>query len=167
MLKEILKAMLIVLILLGVATKLGTSRKIAVSGAVSGNANFDGSENINIATVQNNIAVIEGNLVCNKNTEDPLSGKVTYTSKEVDFPEGFNRSNCFVISLGGKSFIDNRGYGYGNSGVTSSLDIALGTEPLKVQLGTSQNPNKIRISVGNISTTELKTKYYQIVLMKK
>ena len=32
------------------ATKLDTARTIALSGAVTGNANFDGSENINIAT---------------------------------------------------------------------------------------------------------------------
>ena len=35
------------------ATKLATARNIAISGAVTGNANFDGSGNINISTSVN------------------------------------------------------------------------------------------------------------------
>lgn len=54
------------------ATKLATTRSIALTGAVSGNANFDGSGNININTVLTN-QVTHLNL---SNT-----GKVTFKRK--------------------------------------------------------------------------------------
>ncbi|MDC4439957.1 phage tail protein [Acinetobacter baumannii] len=41
------------------ATKLQTPRNIAISGAVSGSANFDGSGNINISTVLNNFGSLK------------------------------------------------------------------------------------------------------------
>ena len=42
--------LVVVLVMLGTATKLKNARKIGLSGAVSGNANFDGSGNVNIET---------------------------------------------------------------------------------------------------------------------
>lgn len=44
------------------ATKLQNARNIKLQGAVSGNANFDGSTNITINTEQANIAVLTGNI---------------------------------------------------------------------------------------------------------
>ena len=46
--------------MLGSATKLQTKRNIKLQGAVSGNADFDGSGNVVIETAQANIAVITG-----------------------------------------------------------------------------------------------------------
>lgn len=42
--------LVLVVVMLGTATKLATPRKISVSGAVSGSANFDGSGNVQINT---------------------------------------------------------------------------------------------------------------------
>ena len=76
--------------MLGTSNKLKTARKISITGAVSGSANFDGSSNININTSQSNIAVITGNISLSNGT-----GDVT-----VNYPKGFNYSNCAVISIG-------------------------------------------------------------------
>lgn len=76
--------------MLGTSNRLKTARKISITGAVSGSANFDGSSNININTSQSNIAVITGNISLSNGT-----GDVT-----VNYPEGFNYSNCAVISIG-------------------------------------------------------------------
>ena len=103
--------------------------------------------------------------MCSANTLDPLKGEVTYTSKEVDFPEGFNKDNCVVLSFGGRNFNDGRGYSYKFGGVTDATDLVLGTEAKRIELGSRSNDKKINIMVGNIST-EIKTKYYKIVLMK-
>lgn len=103
--------------------------------------------------------------MCNANTLDPLKGEVTYTSKEIDFPSGFDKDNCVVLSFGGKNFNDGRGYSYKFAGFTDATDLALGTEAKRVELGSRSNNEKINIMVGNIST-EVKTKYYRMVLMK-
>ena len=76
--------------MLGTSNKLKTARKISITGAVLGSANFDGSSNISINTSQSNIAVITGNISLSNGT-----GDVT-----VNYPEGFNYSNCAVISIG-------------------------------------------------------------------
>lgn len=65
------------------ASKLATARNIKLQGAVSGNANFDGSANITINTTQANIATLTGSV---KN------------EKTLSYPSGFNKSNCVVIS---------------------------------------------------------------------
>ncbi len=114
---------------------------------------------------ENNFAIIEGSIVCNANTLDPLKGEVTYTSKEIDFPQGFNKDNCIVLSLGGRNFDDGRGYSYKFSGATEATDLVLGTEAKRIELGSRSDNEKINLMVGNIST-EVKTKYYRIVLMK-
>lgn len=120
----------------------------------------------NSVIYKDKFAVIEGSIECSANTgELSLAGKVTYTPKLIDFPVGFNKDNCVVLSFGGKNFDDARGYGYANGGVTESTDLVLGTEPKRIELGSNLDNSKIRIMVGNISTSP-KTKYYKIVLMK-
>lgn len=69
------------------ASKLATARKIALTGAVSGNVNFDGSGNVSIATTQANIAVFT-------QTIDPTStGVISF-----NYPTGFNQNNSMVLS---------------------------------------------------------------------
>lgn len=70
--------------------KWGTSRNIALSGAVSGNANVDGSGNVTITTTQANIAVITGNWTVTATTNNP--------NKTIPYPSGFNQTNCVVIA---------------------------------------------------------------------
>lgn len=60
----------------GTATKLATARNIAIVGAVSGNANFDGSENISISTTLANIdasKITSGTLNADRLPEIPIS----------------------------------------------------------------------------------------------
>lgn len=69
--------------------KWGASRNIAISGAVQGNANMDGSGNMNIVTTQSNISVLTGS----------ITGTGTSSlTKDISFPSGFNNTNCVVIS---------------------------------------------------------------------
>jgi len=78
----------------GTATKLATARKIALTGAVSGNANFDGSGNINITTTQANIAVLTGTITTPDANSDTVSATTTFS-----YPSGFNANNCVIIGL--------------------------------------------------------------------
>lgn len=73
------------------ADKLKTARKIKLTGAVSGEASFDGSRDVTISTTQANIAVLEGEL-----PQDDKSEEVS-----TSYPEGFNKTNCIVISAEG------------------------------------------------------------------
>lgn len=60
----------------GTATKLATSRVIAIAGAVSGNATFDGSTNISISTTLANIdasKITSGTLNADRLPEIPIS----------------------------------------------------------------------------------------------
>lgn len=60
----------------GTATKLATARNIAIAGAVSGNANFDGSANISISTTLANIdasKITSGTLNADRLPEIPIS----------------------------------------------------------------------------------------------
>lgn len=60
----------------GTATKLATARNIAIVGAVSGNANFDGSANISISTTLANIdasKITSGTLNADRLPEIPIS----------------------------------------------------------------------------------------------
>ena len=76
------------------ASKLATARKITISGAVSGNQNFDGSGNITITTAQNNIAVLTGTFTT---PEAGSSTKDTITN--IAYPTGYTQSNCVPISV--------------------------------------------------------------------
>lgn len=75
--------------MLGTATKLKIARNIKLQGAVSGNADFDGSANIVINTTQANIAVINGSITLSNGQGN--SGVIQY-------PEGYNKDNCIIIS---------------------------------------------------------------------
>lgn len=60
----------------GTATKLATARNIAIAGAVSGSANFDGSANISISTTLANIdasKITTGTLNADRLPEIPIS----------------------------------------------------------------------------------------------
>ncbi len=71
------------------ATKLQTARKISLTGAISGNASFDGSGDIVINTENNNFSLIE----------HTISVGARSTSEDfLNFPSGFTRDNCMVVS---------------------------------------------------------------------
>ncbi len=73
-----------------IADKLSNARKITLSGAVSGNADFDGSKNVIINTNLSNIAVLTGKISLSNG-----SGNV-----QINYPSGFNMNNCVPISYG-------------------------------------------------------------------
>lgn len=81
---------MIAVAILGTATKLKTIRNIALSGAVKGNANFDGSGNVEISTTQNNIFVLTGKISLSNGTG----------STSVSYPTGLNSTNCIPIAVG-------------------------------------------------------------------
>lgn len=142
------------------ASKLATARKITINGAVSGNQNFDGSGNITITTTQNNIAVLTGTLT---------SAGGYY--KQLDYPSGYNKNNCVVIScmIGGTASDDASSQGL----VFNGGDASARNVPLKVTLGTGFVGVVARssyITIGNTgsvisvdNTADLK---YKVVLMK-
>lgn len=159
---------MIAVAILGTATKLKTTRNIALSGAVKGNANFDGSGNVEINTTQNNIAIITGTLKLKANTSElAIENRCTYTDIKINYPNGFAADNCVVISYGRQNN-SNFGYAYGWDNYIDSMDSLLGIVPMRINLygdSTTEYANKIRLQIGNLTTNEVSVPY-KIVLMK-
>lgn len=146
------------------ATKLKTARNIKLQGAVSGSANFDGSNNVTINTVQNNVCVIEGQIELKANEQENLTtDKTKQTLWEISFPSGYNKDNCVCIAFGTKSSTG-KNYAYGMSDARSTAQIR-GTIFKSVVLGATSDNTKISCEAWNFST-EKTTIYYKIVLMK-
>lgn len=78
------------------ATKLAATRNIKLQGAVSGNAEFDGSKDITIITTQTNIAVLTGTI---KTKAAGGTDNTAFNTLKIDFPTSFNSENCVVLSL--------------------------------------------------------------------
>ena len=168
MLQEMLKAMLkaivlallvVVLVIHGSATKLQTSRKIKLQGAINGNADFDGSKDIVINTEQKNISILTGNITL---AQGNLDSSET-TEIKLEFPEGFNKDNCFVIAQGIKVKANTtNGFSYGSTSETDVFTWADGLLPYRIILGDSNG--KILIKIDNY--TDKREISYKIVLMK-
>lgn len=148
-----LVVLVLVVVMLGTASKLATARKINVNGAVSGSANFDGSGNVTITTTQANIAVLTGTIKEDIN---------------INYPSGYNKNNCIVISAMMKKTETDARYGYGS--VFNSAIFLTGGVPIMVSLG----DNNILISAKQILLSSEMTLYksleaemnYKVVLMK-
>lgn len=76
------------------ATALENDIKISLNGAIEGNATFDGSKNITITTIRNNINVLTGTLHINAN------GSATIT---LPFPDGYTNSNTIILTTQSKA----------------------------------------------------------------
>lgn len=113
-------------------------------------------ENKELAEVysRGSLAVLEGII----NT--PAGG---WGSSVIDFPEGFNKENCVVISLGTKPVRNYlTGYTY-ETNVHSDNDEVIGKF---VTLGSYAYPSKIHIHIVNpFEETEMNSRY-RLVLMK-
>ena len=141
--------------MLGTANKLKTARQIALTGAVSGSANFDGSGNVSITTTQANIAIITGSTTT---TNDSL----TATTK-VNYPNGFNVNNCVVIAIMGGRTVGGIDYPWTTSLGKDSSSYLLGC----AELGVSLDADAITVRRSKISEVEaLSTKKFKLVLMK-
>lgn len=97
-----------------------------------------------------NIAVLTGNI-----TIEPEMGKVV---AELDYPEGFTKDNCVLISFGSR-YHTNYGYAFGYHS-KDSAGFLFGTNDRDVFL-----EDKIKVWYYNIADSE-KTFYYKIVLLK-
>lgn len=121
------------------------------------------------AITRGDFAVITGNATLKANSsENAAEGYSTDTEIIIDYPAGFNRDNCVVISCGrtgsGKVM-----YSYGwKSYMIDSTDLYNGINTFIVSLyGQSSNSfsNKIRVMIGNLSTSTQNISY-KIILMK-
>ncbi len=137
--------------MLGSATKLQTKRNIKLQGAVSGNADFDGSGNVVIETAQANIAVITGSFSIEASTAKKV--------KTISYPNGFTSNNCTVISFG-TYYHSSKGYSFGHHS-NDSIGLLLATNDRDITLCS----DGIELWYNNIVTDSV-TIYYQVVLLK-
>lgn len=137
------------------ASKLATARNIKLQGAVSGNANFDGSANITINTTQANIATLTGTFSTPAANSGTLTGSV-----DINYPADFKRDNCTVLGLmcHGSTKTD-----VWNTTQSPEYSTLSGNGDLKVCLMS----NKIRISVTKADDAfAAQTITYKVTLMK-
>lgn len=136
------------------ATKLATARNIKLQGAVSGNANFDGSGNVIITTTQANIAIVTGTLTL-------ADG---YASGTINYPNGFNSSNCVVLSFMAHNTSAGNVMGYGY------LEKSVGYTAGAIGHCVSMTRDNINIHINNPTdgshSSGTGTFAYKIVLMK-
>lgn len=132
------------------ATKLATKRKISLTGAVTGNVDFDGAGNVEILTKQANIKILTGSI--------NVAAESTSTT-DISYPSGFTKDNALPIAFGNRT-IDTKEWNYGFGEDNSGSSLNGGGSKLLIM-----NADKIRIGLTNISTTQ-KTYYYKIILMK-
>lgn len=144
-------------------TKWGTTRNIALTGAISGNANVDGSGNVTITTTQANIAVITGSMTGTGSKS---------LKKDIAFPSGYNNTNCVVLSaMFQRANSQNGTWGIGTT--NDSASYIRGTIANSVYMNTSG----VHIDCKNILLSEDSYPYipdidstitfnYKIVLMK-
>lgn len=146
------------------ASKLKNSRKIKLKGAISGEISFDGSQDVTINVIQDNIAIIQGSMLI---PAGPDNVQFVSKTEHINFPEGFNKDNCFAISIGTKLIEGGTGYGYGLTDKWDVFAISTNLLPFSVLLGDGdENGNKIQIVGQNFIMQEVNMRY-QIVLMKK
>lgn len=90
------------------ATKLANARNIKLQGAVSGNANFDGSGNVVIDTTQANIAIVTGTITLTQSTESQIeSGQV-----DISYPSGYTKDNCVILGIMARNSAQTSSIGY-------------------------------------------------------
>lgn len=93
------------------ASKLATARNIKLQGAVSGNANFDGSANITINTTQANIAIVSGTIKVNYDgTVSPTDYASGQSTKA--YPSGFTKDNCIILAIMSRGTTQGASIGY-------------------------------------------------------
>ena len=159
--------MVILVLILGTANKLKTARQIALTGAVSGSANFDGSGNVSITTTQANIAIITGQMTVNANSSSGLQNNtVGLTNTSISYPQGYNWKNCVVIATGliNQLYENDKGYAYGDT--FSSNTFSQGQLSGAVTRSVDLQPEKILLTVGNFNNNNSYVYKYKIVLMK-
>lgn len=159
--------MVILVLMLGTANKLKSARQIALTGAVSGSTNFDGSGNVSITTKQANIAVITGQMTVNANSASGIQNNtVGLTNTSINYPQGYTWKNCVVIATGliNQLYESDKGYAYGDT--FSSNTFTQGQLSGAVTRSVDLQPEKILLTIGNFNNNTSYVYKYKIVLMK-
>lgn len=138
------------------------------NAATSTNAEKLGGKDANDYKLKGDFAVLTGNATLTANTsEKAVENTCTFTELTLNYPAGFNKDNCVVVSFGRQN-TSNYGYSYGWNSKIDSMDNLMGVLPMRITLfgtSTTQWANKIRVQFGNL-TTESHTIAYKIILMK-
>ena len=119
---------------------------------------------------KNEFAIITGIVDLEANTsEKAVNGELTYTETTVNYPSGFTKENCIIIATARHNTNNEQlPWSYGWKNIPDSQDIFRSTLPITVSLyGQTDNSysNKIKISMGNLSTNKNKVEY-KIILFK-
>lgn len=146
----------------GTSTKLKTERTISLNGDVKGSANFDGSKNITITTDLANVVVLTGTI------SGPADSNGSY-SKTINYPSGYNQSNCIVI--GWALELSNSATIWGTGMTLDSGGYVSGSIPTSISMRSDNINLKIRnvyvSSDGKVFPIPLTGSYsYKIILMK-
>ena len=142
--------------MLGSANKLKTGRTISLTGDVTGSASFDGSKNVSINADLANIAV--------------LTGTMKNGSATINYPDGYNKDNCVILStmLKRVGVASTRGYSAGTAFLPA--DGTSGSISSKVELQTSSiilTGRHLYLSDSGVTVMDVNYDiYYKIVLMK-
>lgn len=107
---------------------------------------------------KDNFAILTGIIKLNGSSNPGTSYNQTIWN--INYPEGFNKDNCIVITFGGK--FAGEGFSYGYVENASASVAAVGGS---VSRAVALNSTAIRAQAWNISGTE-KEFSYKIVLMK-
>lgn len=113
------------------------------------------------------LAILEGSCTVDANDQQSFQeGSFKQTLKQVNFPNGFTKDNCVVVSFGTKAK-SRKGYSYcyGGATVGSSLNYLLGNIPRDIVLGSNQDNSKINLYFYQLPTQSLELDY-KIVLMR-
>ena len=109
---------------------------------------------------EDNVAVIYGKV----NTSAVTGESTVFTTVKIDFPEGFNKDNCVVVSTGIKRTSENNGYSFEHTSLTDPRTWLRGGIGRIVTFN-YHNDGKITFSIET-PFTEAYEFEYKIVLMK-
>lgn len=130
------------------------------------NAHIQAIDDGSAFVFKNQVAVVTGEIELEANIAEHVgNNEYKYTVKSVDYPTGFNKNNCVVISVGLIDNLylsaDNRGFSYGTRENNALDNMLVSSAPRNVMLRTDD----MRLSVGNYNTS-VHTYTYKITLLK-
>lgn len=118
--------------------------------------------------LKNDFAIITGEIEVKGNSQenlgkDPIEAAIS--SKDIEFPVGFNKENCVVVSVGFRRPNVNKGFACGWNNYADSVDSIRGTMPYSLSLGVVEENPVMTLTFGNFGTSPSAYEY-RIVLMK-
>lgn len=107
-------------------------------------------------------AVISGNVTVPAGSGDDGFAETGYDY--IEFPEGFTKDNCVILTQGTKNNSSTNGYCYGYTPETMNV-FAMGSGCFHMRTILGNEDNKIKIEIDNYYVDEIVVSY-KIVLMK-